>query len=110
MIRALSLVVGLALCSAGCATVEQRSARFAHLSCAKLATALEYEKRGERTARRNGVITGIASILESGDDDALLSIDSDMNFLDADDRRLSVKAIEAEQQRRCAAPVNSIGG
>lgn len=110
MIRALSLVVGLALCSAGCATVEKRTARFSHLSCAQLATALEYEKRGERTARRTGVITGIASILETGDDDDLLSIDSDMNFLDADDRRLSVKAIEAEQQRRCAVPVNSFGG
>ena len=47
------------------------------------------------------MITGVASILEKGNDDALLEIDSDMNFLDADERRLSVKAIKLEQSRRC---------
>lgn len=101
MFRTLTLILGVALMSAGCTTVEQRSTRFASHTCAQLVTALDYEQRAERQARRAGVITGIASILETGTDDALLEIDSDMNFFDADERRLSVRAIKLEQQRRC---------
>lgn len=101
MFRTLALIVGVALIGSGCTTVEQRATRFASLSCAQLETALEYEKRAERQARRAGVITGIGSILETGTDDALLEIDSDLNFLDADERRLSVRAIKLEQNQRC---------
>ena len=101
MLRTLPLIICAALIGAGCTTIEQRATRYASLTCPQLATALEYEQRAERKARRTGVITGVASILEKGNDDALLEIDSDMNFLDADERRLSVKAIKLEQSRRC---------
>jgi len=109
MFRTLTLVIGLALIGSGCTTVEQRAVRFSNLSCAQLATALDYEKNAERRARRTGLITGVASILESGDDDALLEIDSDMNYFEADDRRLSVQAIRSEQQRRCAPNTYAAG-
>jgi|TARA_R100000049_G_C1957062_1_gene115521 hypothetical protein len=104
VLRTLTLTLGVLLVSGCCTTVEQRSPRFASQTCAQLATALDYEKRAERQARRAGVITGIASILETGNDDALLEIDSDMNFFDADERRLSVRAIKLEQSRRCVGP------
>ncbi len=87
--------------TAGCATVEQRATKFSHLSCDQLATALDYERGAERSARRTGVITGVASIIESGSDEDLLSLDSDFSFLEADDRRTSIRAIQFEQQRRC---------
>ena len=87
--------------TAGCATVEQRATKFSHLSCDQLATALDYERGAERSARRTGVITGVASIIESGSDEDLLSLDSDMSFIDADNRRTSMRAIQYEQQRRC---------
>ncbi|KEO85917.1 hypothetical protein EH30_15525 [Erythrobacter sp. JL475] len=103
MFRTFTLVVGLALIGGGCTTVEQRATRYSSLTCAQLATALDYEKRGGRRARRTGVVTGIASIIAGGDDGDLLELDSDLNFLEADDRRISVRAIRAEQQRRCVA-------
>jgi len=101
MFRHISLALGLVLMSSGCATVEQRQVRFASMSCDQLAVALNHETDAERDARRTGVATGIASIFESGSDEALLSIDSDIAFIEADDHRTSVKAIRAEQQRRC---------
>jgi len=101
MFRKISLAIGLVLASSGCATVEQRQMRFASMSCSQLAVALDYEADGERDARRTGVATGIASIFESGSDEDLLSIDSDIAFFEADDHRTSVKAIRAEQERRC---------
>lgn len=92
----------LAMMSAGCATVEERALRFSSLSCDQLATALAYEKRAERKARVSGAIAGVASIFEDGSDETLLELDSEADFIESDDRRLSVKAIRAEQQRRCA--------
>lgn len=86
---------------AGCASVEQRAIRFSNLSCDQLATALDYEHKAAREARQTGVITGVASIFESGSDEDLLSIDSDISFIEADDRRTSMRAIQYEQQRRC---------
>jgi len=84
-----------------CASVEQRAIKFSSLSCDQLATALDYERKAEREARQTGVITGVASIFESGSDEDLLSLDSDMSFIDADNRRTSMRAIQYEQQRRC---------
>ncbi|QIG78677.1 hypothetical protein G5C33_01985 [Sphingosinithalassobacter tenebrarum] len=101
MVRKPVLLLVLALMGAGCTSVEHRTARFAPLSCAQLETALDYETRAERSARRNGVVAGVASIFESGSEEDVLELDSDMSFLEADDRRLSVRAIRAEQQRRC---------
>lgn len=85
----------------GCATVEQRAARFSGLSCDQIATALDYERKAERSARRSGAITGVASIFESGSDEDLLSLDSDFSFIEADDHRTSIRALQSEQQRRC---------
>lgn len=87
--------------TSGCATVEQRATKFSNLSCAQLATALDYERGAERSARHTAAITGVASIFESGSDEDLLSLDSDFSFLEADDRLTSMRAIEFEQQRRC---------
>lgn len=87
--------------TAGCTTVEQRAAGFSNLSCDQLATALDYERKAERSARRAGVITGVASIFESGSDEDLLSLDSDFSFIEADDHRTSIRALQSEQQRRC---------
>ena len=101
MFRQISLALGLVLMSSGCASVEQRQMRFASMSCSQLAVALDYEKDAERAARRTGVATGIVSVFESGSEEALLSIDSDVAFFEADDHRISVRAIRAEQARRC---------
>ena len=101
MLRSFLFAGVLVAFSAGCATVQQRTARFDHMSCAQLAVALDYESRAERQARRQGGIAGVASIFESGSDEDALSLDSDFSFLEADDHRTSVKAIRSELRRHC---------
>jgi len=87
--------------ASGCTTVEQRAAKFSNLSCDQLETALNYERRAERSARRTGTIAGVASIFESGRDEDMLGLDSDFSFIEADNHRMSKHAIQREQQRRC---------
>ncbi len=93
-----------ALCmvaTAGCTTTAQRAASYAHYSCDQLAVALDYEKRDEREARREGVALGIASLLDDSGDGDLVGLDSDISFIDADNSRARAKAVAYEIERRC---------
>ncbi|WP_159647451.1 hypothetical protein [Sphingorhabdus sp. 109] len=101
MTKAIISLFAIPLLASGCTTVGQRAAKFSNLSCDQLATALDYERRAERSARRTGAITGVASLFESGRDEDMLGLDSDFSFLEADDHRRSRRAIQWEQQRRC---------
>lgn len=96
-----------ALClvaTVGCTTTEQRAASYRHLSCEQLVVALDYERRAERESRREGVLLGVASILDGSDDSDLVELDSDISFLDADNSRARAEAVTYEMQRRCGHP------
>jgi len=93
-----------ALClvaTAGCATTEQRAASYRHLSCEQLVVALDYDRRAERESRREGVLLGVASVLDGSDDSDLVELDSDISFLDADNSQARAEAIIYEMERRC---------
>ena len=99
VIAALCLVA-----TAGCATTEQRAASYRHLSCEQLVVALDYERRAERESRREGVLLGVASVLDGSDDSDLVELDSDISFLDADNSRARAEAVIYEMERRCGYP------
>lgn len=105
LITALCLVA-----TSGCATTEQRAASYRHLSCEQLVVALDYERRAERESRREGVLLGVASILDGSDDSDLVELDSDISFLDAENSQARAKAVTYEMEQRCGHPQNDRKG
>ena len=92
--------ISVAVFLSGCATIEERAAKFDTMSCEQLAVALLYENEALDDASRRAFGSGLESLLTSGEESDAADLDYELNELEAEDREDLIYEIKIRQARK----------